>query len=66
MNKFKPTRFLFPSRAQIEGVQRVSQSIIDDISPFDRPIGGDEEQMETVAAIVNQKPGSVPFVVFGP
>ncbi|KIM42180.1 hypothetical protein M413DRAFT_70670 [Hebeloma cylindrosporum] len=66
VNKFKPARFLFPSPAHIAGVHRVSQSMIDDISPFDRPIGEDEEQMETVAAIVNQKPGSVPFVVFGP
>lgn len=65
-NKFKPDRFLFPSPAHIAGVQRISQSTIDDITPFDRPIGEDEEQMETVAAIVNQKPGSVPFVVFGP
>ena len=65
-NEFKPDRFLFPSPAHIAGVQRISQSTIDDITPFDRPIGEDEEQMETVAAIVNQKPGSVPFVVFGP
>jgi helicase MOV-10 len=65
-NKFKPARLLFPAPTHIVGVQRVSQRMVDDISPIYRPIGEDAEQMETVAAIVNQKPGSAPFVVFGP
>ncbi|KAF8156830.1 RNA helicase [Crassisporium funariophilum] len=66
MNKFNPTRFLFPTLAHIQGVARISTVKMREISPFYRPLGEDDEQMETVAAIINQKPGSVPFVVFGP
>lgn len=65
-NKFNPARLLFPGVTHIQGVKRIAQSKINEISPHYRPIGEDEEQAETVAAIVNQKPGSVPFVVFGP
>jgi helicase MOV-10 len=65
-NKFNPSRLLFPEPEHIRGVQRVTLDKIVDLVPFYRPLGEDEEQMETVAAIVNQKPGSVPFVVFGP
>ncbi|KAF9566555.1 RNA helicase [Agrocybe pediades] len=65
-NKFNPVRLLFPGAAHIQGVKRIPPSKIDEIVPYYRPIGEDEEQMETVAAILNQKPGSVPFVVFGP
>ncbi|KDR68378.1 hypothetical protein GALMADRAFT_257029 [Galerina marginata CBS 339.88] len=65
-NKFNPVRLLFPGPAHIQGVARILPSKISEIVPFYRPLGEDDEQKETVAAIINQKPGSVPFVVFGP
>ncbi|CAA7270266.1 unnamed protein product [Cyclocybe aegerita] len=65
-NKFNPPRFLFPTRVHIKESARVSKEKIASITPVDRNIGEDAEQMETVAAILNQKPGSVPFIVFGP
>lgn len=65
-NKFDPPRLLFPGPEHIQDTVRVTAGQIAGIRPFSRPVGEDEEQMETVAAIVNQKPGSVPFVVFGP
>ncbi|KAJ3507038.1 hypothetical protein NLJ89_g6529 [Agrocybe chaxingu] len=66
VNKFNPPRFLFPTRVHIKESARVSKEKIASITPVDRNIGEDAEQMETVAAILNQKPGSVPFIVFGP
>ncbi|KAJ7753827.1 RNA helicase [Mycena metata] len=36
------------------------------ITPVNRRIADDPEQLETVAAILHQTPGSAPFVVFGP
>ena len=66
INSFKPSRVLFPSAVDIAGVRRVTASQMDAISPYQRDLKGDREQLEAVAAIVHQKPGSVPFVVFGP
>ncbi|KAH6887860.1 RNA helicase [Coprinopsis sp. MPI-PUGE-AT-0042] len=66
INSFKPSRLLFPSPVDIAGVRRVSAAQTSSISPYYRDLKGDPEQLETVAAILNQKPGSVPFVVFGP
>ncbi|KAF9003306.1 P-loop containing nucleoside triphosphate hydrolase protein [Cyathus striatus] len=65
-NKFNPSRVLFPGPTHIEGLKRVTDEQRDGFVPMFRQLIGDEEQMETVAAIVNQAPGSVPFVVFGP
>lgn len=64
-NTFNPIRLLFPGPENITSA-RVSRMEMRDITPIYRPLGEDEEQLETVAAIVNQRPGSVPFVVFGP
>jgi helicase MOV-10 len=64
-NTFNPTRLLFPGPRNIISA-RVTPAEIRDITPVYRPLREDEEQLETVAAIVNQRPGSVPFVVFGP
>ena len=65
-NNFNPTRLLFPGPEHILGLMRVTKNKIDEINPIYRPLGEDKEQKETVAAILNLKPGSVPFVVFGP
>lgn len=66
IDKYNPVRLLFPDTIHLQGASRVALDKIVEIKPFYRPLGEDEEQMETVAAIINQKPGSVPFVVFGP
>ena len=66
IDKHNPARLLFPDTIHLQGASRVALDKIVEIRPFYRPLREDEEQMETVAAITNQKPGSVPFVVFGP
>lgn len=66
VNNNKPARLLFPESSHIEGATRVTREMMNSIIPYYQPLAQDEEQLETVAAIVNQKPGSVPFVVFGP
>lgn len=64
-NTFNPVRLLFPGPENIIS-SRVTSAEMRNITPVYRPLGEDEEQLETVTAIVNQRPGSVPFVVFGP
>ena len=65
-NSFNPARLLFPGPEHLRGAKRVTQAQIDMIVPINRVLRDDDEQMETVAAILNQKPGSIPFVLFGP
>lgn len=65
-NSNNPARLLFPEPAHILNVSRLSRAQIDSIVPVNRLIGEDEEQLETVAVIVHQPRGSVPFVIFGP
>ncbi|KAF9457927.1 P-loop containing nucleoside triphosphate hydrolase protein [Collybia nuda] len=61
-NQFKPTRFLFPGPNNI--LPASSATRIESISLYNRKIR--DEQLRTVVTIVNQLPGSVPFIVFGP
>lgn len=65
-NSFNPARLLFPGPEHLRGAKRVTQAQINMIVPINRVLRDDDEQMETVAAILNQKPGSIPFVLFGP
>ncbi|KAJ3929858.1 MAG: RNA helicase [Lentinula lateritia] len=66
INKNNPVRLLFPGPEHTRNLRRMSSGLIDKISPINRDIGGDPEQLEAVAAIVNMPPGSPPFVIFGP
>ncbi|RXW19457.1 hypothetical protein EST38_g6387 [Candolleomyces aberdarensis] len=66
VNKFKPSRILFPSSRDVNGMQKVTTQQISELRLHNRELQTDEEQMETVAAVLNLRPGSVPFVVFGP
>ncbi|KAF8916713.1 P-loop containing nucleoside triphosphate hydrolase protein [Mucidula mucida] len=66
VNKNNPTRLLFPDVEHLTNARRMSADIIDEIMPFNRSVGNNREQMETVAAIVHRPRGSVPFIVFGP
>jgi helicase MOV-10 len=59
------TRILFPEPEHISSTP-VGIEQLRAINPINRLIGEDHEQLMTVAAIVHQPPGSVPFVIFGP
>jgi helicase MOV-10 len=63
---FNSARLLFPGKEHLAIVSAVTMEQMDDINPVYRAIGTDEEQLEAVAAIVNQPRGSPPFVIFGP
>ncbi|KAJ7096045.1 RNA helicase [Mycena epipterygia] len=65
-NSFKESRLLFPRAEHLTRNLRVSATQRNSITPVNRRIADDPEQLETVAAIVHQPRGSVPFVVFGP
>lgn len=65
-NKNNPSRILFPGPAHLRPGGRTTLEQRNSFSPINRNIGEDEEQLETVTAILHQRPGSVPFVVFGP
>ncbi|KAJ7096052.1 RNA helicase [Mycena epipterygia] len=65
-NPFKESRILFPRAEHISRNLRVTVTQRESITPVNRRIADDPEQLETVAAIVHQPRGSVPFVVFGP
>lgn len=66
MNKNDQERILFPGPSHVERAHRVPRRMIDELTPVNRLVGENPEQMETVAAILNMKQGSVPFIVFGP
>ncbi|KAH7924362.1 RNA helicase [Leucogyrophana mollusca] len=60
---FAPGRVLFPSRSDMPlGQPRLSVSI----KLFNRLIATNASQLLAVTSIMRQKPGSPPFVVFGP
>lgn len=63
---FNPNRLLFPGLEHLRGAKVVTRDQLNDINPVNRSIGQDAEQLQTVATIVNQPPGSPPFVIFGP
>lgn len=67
-NAFNPPHILFPGPQHMSGRRAVTVAQMADISPtlVNRLIKEDDEQLETIAAIVHSPPGSVPFVVFGP
>jgi helicase MOV-10 len=65
MSNVNPARLLFPKLEHIKGMPITHADLIA-ITPINRSIGEDEEQLLTVASILHQPPGSVPFVIFGP
>ena len=62
---YKPMRVLFPDKIHI-GYDRVTHAEVEVVNPVNLDISGNHEQRETLAAILKQPPGSVPFVIFGP
>ncbi|KAK0496609.1 P-loop containing nucleoside triphosphate hydrolase protein [Armillaria luteobubalina] len=65
-NKSDPPRLLFPGSEHLTTERPVTSAMLEELSPLNRDIGRNKEQLETVAAILNQPRGSVPFIVFGP
>ncbi|KAG7439173.1 P-loop containing nucleoside triphosphate hydrolase protein [Guyanagaster necrorhizus] len=66
VNKNDPARLLFPGPEHLTMARPVTSAMLEEIAPLNRDIGRNREQLETVAAIVHQQRGSVPFIVFGP
>ncbi len=66
VNKNDPARLLFPGPEHLTTAGPVTSAMMEELSPLNRDIGRNREQLETVAAILNQSRGSVPFIVFGP
>lgn len=63
--KIDSTRFTFPEPEHVKSAP-VNIDQLNSITPINRIIGEDHEQLLTVAAILHQPPGSVPFIIFGP
>ncbi|KAH7924379.1 P-loop containing nucleoside triphosphate hydrolase protein, partial [Leucogyrophana mollusca] len=62
----KPQRLLFPEPSHVRGARVVVQGDTLPFEPLNPLIAQNPEQVQTVAAILSQPPGSVPFVIFGP
>ncbi|KAH9829558.1 P-loop containing nucleoside triphosphate hydrolase protein [Rhodofomes roseus] len=60
-------RLLFPDINYILGLRRLTDAEIDTIDlEEDNSLLSNREQKETIAKIVTEPPGSVPFIIFGP
>jgi helicase MOV-10 len=62
----KPARILFPSRDHCRALKKPTATDMQNIALVDRTLVNNPEQLQTIVAIVNRPPGSVPFIVFGP
>ena len=62
---FAPERILFPTKAHLESEAFPSTS---HIKPFvyNPQVAANEAQLQAVATIVEQEPGAVPYIIFGP
>lgn len=65
-NNFNPARLLFPGPAHLGDARPATTEQKECIVLFNRQLEGDDEQLGAIAAILNMRPGSVPFIVFGP
>jgi helicase MOV-10 len=64
-----PRRLLFPSVSDIKPMRRLSRAEIDNLKfrqLVNRDIRDDGQQLQTVISILEQPPGSVPFIIYGP
>ncbi|ETW81078.1 hypothetical protein HETIRDRAFT_385786 [Heterobasidion irregulare TC 32-1] len=59
---FTPEHLLFPLQLHVH--TRAEDATV--ITPHNRMLANNSRQLDAVSAIVNNPPGSVPFVVFGP
>jgi helicase MOV-10 len=64
-----PRRLLFPSLSDIKPTRRLSRAEIDNLKfrqLVNRDIRDDGQQLQAVISILEQPPGSVPFIIYGP
>jgi helicase MOV-10 len=64
-----PRRLLFPSVSDIKPTRRLSRAEIDNLKfrhLVNRDIRDDDQQLQAVISILEQPPGSVPFIIYGP
>ncbi|KAF8500417.1 P-loop containing nucleoside triphosphate hydrolase protein [Russula emetica] len=64
-----PRRLLFPSVSDIKPIRRLSRAEIDKLKfrqLVNRDIRDDGQQLQAVISILEQSPGSVPFIIYGP
>jgi helicase MOV-10 len=64
-----PRRLLFPSMSDVKPARRLSRAEIDNLKfrqLVNRDIRDDSQQLQAVISILEQPPGSVPFIVCGP
>ncbi|KAF8500415.1 P-loop containing nucleoside triphosphate hydrolase protein [Russula emetica] len=64
-----PRRLLFPSVSDIKPMRRLSRAEIDKLKfrqLVNRDIRDDGQQLQAVISILEQPPGSVPFIIYGP
>jgi helicase MOV-10 len=64
-----PRRLLFPSVTDIKPMRRLSRAEIDNLKLrqlVNRRICDDGQQLQAVISILEQSPGSVPFIIYGP
>jgi helicase MOV-10 len=64
-----PRRLLFPSVSDIKPIRRLSRAEIDNLKfrqLVNRDIRDDGQQLQAVISILEQPPGSVPFIIYGP
>jgi helicase MOV-10 len=64
-----PCRLLFPSVSDIKPMRRPSRAEIDNLKfrqLVNRDIRDDSQQFQAVISILEQPPGSIPFIIYGP
>jgi helicase MOV-10 len=64
-----PRRLLFPSVSDIKPMRHLSRAEIDNLKfrqLVNRDIRDDGQQLQAVISILEQPPGSVPFIIYGP
>ncbi len=62
-------RLLFPSLSDIRPMRRLSRAEIDNLKfrqLVNRDIRDDGQQLQALISILEQPPGSVPFIIYGP
>ena len=64
-----PRRLLFPSVSDFKPMRRLSRAEIDTLKfrqLVNRAIRDDNQQLQAVISILEQPPGSIPFIIYGP
>lgn len=63
---WNPERILFPSDNDVRDVYPPTQDEIDNVRLFNRSLENNSSQKLAVTSILCQRPGSLPFIIFGP